>query len=80
MAHTATEKVILPACLDMVCTIFDGKSADKLKTILSDITQYLFAFVPLWNILKQCLYLGYSLVQILQSSLKALILEAAQHL
>lgn len=38
MAHTATEKIILPACLDMVRTIFDDKSADKLKTIPSDNT------------------------------------------
>lgn len=38
MAHTAAEKIILPACLDMVCTIFDDKSADKLKTISSDYT------------------------------------------
>lgn len=36
MAHTAAEKIILPACLDMVRTIFDDKSADKLKTISSD--------------------------------------------
>ncbi|XP_046511643.1 protein FAM200B [Equus quagga] len=38
MAHTAAEKIILPACLDMVRTIFDDKSADKLKTIPSDNT------------------------------------------
>ncbi|XP_055266227.1 protein FAM200A [Moschus berezovskii] len=39
MAHTAAEKIILPACMDMVCTIFDDKSADKLRTIpLSDNT------------------------------------------
>ncbi|XP_008589202.1 PREDICTED: putative protein FAM200B [Galeopterus variegatus] len=38
MAHTAAEKIILPACLDMVRTIFDDKSADKLKTIPSDKT------------------------------------------
>ncbi|XP_054992094.1 protein FAM200A [Sorex araneus] len=39
MAHTAAEKVILPACMDMVRTIFDDKSADKLRTIpLSDNT------------------------------------------
>lgn len=36
MAHTAVEKIILPARLDMVHTIFDGKSADKLKMISSD--------------------------------------------
>ncbi|KAB0347962.1 hypothetical protein FD754_012819 [Muntiacus muntjak] len=33
MAHTAAEKIILPACMDMVRTIFDDKSADKLRTI-----------------------------------------------
>lgn len=38
MAHTAAEKIILPACLDMVRTIFDDKSADKLKSIPSDNT------------------------------------------
>ncbi|KAL2766003.1 protein FAM200A [Daubentonia madagascariensis] len=39
MAHTAAEKIILPACMDMVRTIFDDKSADKLRTIpLSDNT------------------------------------------
>ncbi|XP_006144953.1 protein FAM200B [Tupaia chinensis] len=38
MAHTAAEKIILPACLDMVRTIFDDKSADKLKTIPTDNT------------------------------------------
>ncbi|XP_007948276.1 protein FAM200B [Orycteropus afer afer] len=38
MAHTAAEKIILPACLDMVRTIFDDKSADKLKTIPGDHT------------------------------------------
>ncbi|XP_057562900.1 protein FAM200B [Hippopotamus amphibius kiboko] len=38
MVHTAAEKIILPACLDMVRTIFDDKSADKLKTIPSDNT------------------------------------------
>lgn len=39
MAHTAAEKIILPACMDMVRTIFDNKSADKLRTIpLSDST------------------------------------------
>ncbi|XP_066241779.1 protein FAM200B [Saccopteryx leptura] len=38
MAPTAADKVILPACLDMVRTIFDDKSADKLKTIPSDNT------------------------------------------
>ncbi|XP_035920701.2 protein FAM200A [Halichoerus grypus] len=39
MAHTAAEKIILPACMDMVRTVFDDKSADKLKTIpLSDNT------------------------------------------
>lgn len=39
MAHTAAEKIILPACMDMVRTIFDDISADKLKTIpLSDTT------------------------------------------
>ncbi|XP_007119478.2 protein FAM200B isoform X1 [Physeter macrocephalus] len=38
MAHAAAEKIILPACLDMVRTIFDDKSADKLKTIPSDNT------------------------------------------
>lgn len=37
MAYTAAEK-ILPACLDMVRTIFDDKSADKLKTIPNDNT------------------------------------------
>lgn len=39
MAHTAAEKIILPACMDMVRMIFDDKSADKLRTIpLSDNT------------------------------------------
>ncbi|KAB0342785.1 hypothetical protein FD754_019711 [Muntiacus muntjak] len=38
MAYTAAEKIILPACLDMVRTIFDDKSADKLKTIPNDST------------------------------------------
>ncbi|XP_077763998.1 protein FAM200A [Canis aureus] len=39
LAHTAAEKIILPACMDMVRTIFDDKSADKLRTIpLSDNT------------------------------------------
>lgn len=38
MAYTAAEKIILPACLDTVRTIFDDKSADKLKTIPSDNT------------------------------------------
>ncbi|XP_027466165.1 protein FAM200A [Zalophus californianus] len=39
MAHTAAEKIILPACMDMVRTVFDDKSADKLRTIpLSDNT------------------------------------------
>ena len=38
MAHTDAEKIILPACLDMVHTIFYDKSADKLKTIPSDNT------------------------------------------
>uniref|UniRef100_A0A2R8PB65 Family with sequence similarity 200 member B n=1 Tax=Callithrix jacchus TaxID=9483 RepID=A0A2R8PB65_CALJA len=38
IANTAAEKIILPACLDMVRTIFDDKSADKLKTIPNDNT------------------------------------------
>ena len=38
MAYTAAEKIILPACLDIVRTIFDDKSADKLKTIPNDNT------------------------------------------
>lgn len=39
MAHTAAEKIILPACMDMVRTIFDDKSAERLRTIpLSDNT------------------------------------------
>ncbi|XP_069901662.1 protein FAM200B [Globicephala melas] len=38
MPHTAAEKIILPACLDTVRTIFDDKSADKLKTIPSNNT------------------------------------------
>ena len=29
MAYTAAEEIILPASLDMVCTIFEDKSADK---------------------------------------------------
>uniref|UniRef100_H0WV22 Family with sequence similarity 200 member B n=1 Tax=Otolemur garnettii TaxID=30611 RepID=H0WV22_OTOGA len=36
MAPTAAEKIILPACLDIVRTIFDDKSADKLRTIPED--------------------------------------------
>lgn len=79
MAHTATEKIILPACLDMVPTVFDGKSADKLKTIPSDNTVSLLLYHC--RTLRNCLFLGDSRVQLLQSSLmKALILEAAQHL
>ncbi|XP_064221842.1 protein FAM200B isoform X2 [Aotus nancymaae] len=38
IANTAAEKIILPACLDMVRTIFDDKSADKLNTIPNDNT------------------------------------------
>nr|KAF6500005.1 family with sequence similarity 200 member B [Molossus molossus] len=38
MAHTNAEKIILPACLDIVRTIFDDKSTDKLKAIPSDNT------------------------------------------
>jgi len=39
MAYTAAEKIILPACMHMVRTIFDDKSADKLRIIpLSDNT------------------------------------------
>lgn len=39
MSHTVAEKLILPASLDMVRTIFDDKSAEKLRSIpLSDNT------------------------------------------
>ncbi|MBN3277968.1 F200A protein, partial [Polyodon spathula] len=38
MSHTVAEKLIHPASLDMVCTIFDDTSAEKLRSIPDEIT------------------------------------------
>jgi hypothetical protein len=47
MAHTVAEKIILPACMDTVLTIFDEKSTEKLKLYLLVISQYLGVYVLL---------------------------------